>query len=69
MSAIISLVLTLTGNGDSGLFFSAWMQAWGTAFWVALPSIFIATPIARRVSSLLISTRVTIQNRLRARKS
>ncbi|WP_144394664.1 DUF2798 domain-containing protein [Pleionea sediminis] len=55
MSGIMSLVITVFNIGITSDLFVKWLNAWGFAFAVALPTIFVIAPLVRKLVTLLIA--------------
>jgi hypothetical protein len=54
MSMIVSAVATLKNLGLSGDFLSAWPPAWLVSWLIALPTLFLVLPLARRIVGLMV---------------
>ncbi|HEV7305476.1 DUF2798 domain-containing protein [Ensifer sp.] len=49
MSAIVSFVATLSGNGFQPDLPALWLKAWAFSWVVAFPSLLLILPIVRRI--------------------
>jgi hypothetical protein len=54
MTCIVSLVSSLSESGPSSKFASRWLAAWGTSWMIAFPALLVLTPVARRLTTLLV---------------
>lgn len=54
MTCLVSLVSTLSGVELSSKFASTWLAAWGASWTIAFPAMLVLTPVARRLTTLLV---------------
>lgn len=57
MTAIVSLISTLRGVGFANASVSLWLNAWVLSWVVAFPTLLVALPIVRRLTTALVATR------------
>jgi len=54
MSCVMSLVITVFNVGLPSDILTRWLQAWSFGFVVALPTVMLIAPVARRLVALMI---------------
>lgn len=54
MSCIMSFVITTFNVGLVPDLLSIWLRAWGFAFLVALPTIFVVAPVVRKLAFMMV---------------
>ena len=54
MTCIVSFVNTLRGVESYSKFASTWLASWSVSWMVAFPALLVLTPVARRLTTLLV---------------
>jgi len=54
MTCIVSGISTVRSMGFTSHVFEVWPQAWAMSWCVAFPTLFIVTPLVRRIVSVLV---------------
>lgn len=57
MTAIVSCISTLRGVGFGNASVSLWLNAWVLSWIVAFPTLLVALPIVRRLTTALVAAR------------
>lgn len=57
MTAIVSFISTLRGVGFGNASVSLWLNAWVLSWAVAFPTLLVALPIVRRLTTALVAAR------------
>ena len=54
MAFVMTFCITLINIGFTADFFLRWMKAYGAAFIIAVPAIYVIAPIARRLTACMV---------------